>query len=91
MVDGDVINAADLHLPGVIALGGSEVVAAAASPSDLDGLERETILRVLDETGGRRQRAAERLGISRLTLSRKLKVFGVNDSMADAATVSDAN
>jgi len=88
-VDGDVITAADLHLPGAMVHTGAEVAAVAAAPSDLDGLERETILRVLDETGGRRQRAAERLGISRRTLSRKLKLYGVNDALADAASISD--
>jgi two-component system, NtrC family, response regulator AtoC len=46
---------------------------------DLEGLERQTILRALDETGGHRQRAAARLGISRRTLSRKLKAYGVRD------------
>lgn len=43
--------------------------------ADLDDVERQTILRVLDETEGHRQRAADLLGISRRTLSRKLKQY----------------
>jgi transcriptional regulator with PAS, ATPase and Fis domain len=41
----------------------------------LDGLEREAILQALAATGGHHQRAAEKLGISRRTLSRKLRVY----------------
>ncbi len=48
-----------------------------ASPTaNLDGMEKTTILRVLAETNGHQQRAAELLGISRRTLSRKLKLYG---------------
>lgn len=43
--------------------------------SSLDGLERRTILEVLAQTGGHQQRAADALGISRRTLSRKLKLY----------------
>jgi len=42
----------------------------------LDGMEKNTILRVLAQTNGHQQRAAELLGISRRTLSRKLKLYG---------------
>jgi len=44
--------------------------------ANLDGMERTTILRVLAQTNGHQQRAAELLGISRRTLSRKLKLYG---------------
>jgi len=44
--------------------------------NDLDGMEKTTILRVLAQTNGHQQRAAELLGISRRTLSRKLKLYG---------------
>jgi len=43
--------------------------------ADLDSLERQTIFRVLEQTGGHQQRAANLLGISRRTLSRKLKAY----------------
>jgi two-component system response regulator HydG len=44
----------------------------------LKEVEREMILRTLEETGGNRTRAAEILGISRRTLQIKLKEYGVN-------------
>jgi len=43
---------------------------------NLDGMEKNTILKVLAQTNGHQQRAAELLGISRRTLSRKLKLYG---------------
>jgi transcriptional regulator of acetoin/glycerol metabolism len=39
-------------------------------------LERDAIIAALRQTGGRCQRAADLLGISRRTLSRKLKQYG---------------
>ena len=44
----------------------------------LDGIERQAIWEALRKTGGHHQRAAEILGISRRTLSRKLKLYGVD-------------
>jgi transcriptional regulator with PAS, ATPase and Fis domain len=44
-------------------------------PANLDLVERRTILEALSATGGHQQKAAERLGISRRTLSRKLKLY----------------
>jgi DNA-binding NtrC family response regulator len=41
----------------------------------LDGLEREAIFEALRKTGGHHQKTAELLGISRRTLSRKLKLY----------------
>jgi two-component system response regulator AtoC len=53
-----------------------------AAPSDgvtgsasLEGMERRMIFDALAATGGHQQRAAARLGISRRTLSRKLKLY----------------
>jgi DNA-binding NtrC family response regulator len=47
---------------------------------NLDGIERRMIMKVLAQTHGHHQRAAELLGISRRTLSRKLKVYEVESS-----------
>jgi two-component system response regulator HydG len=44
----------------------------------LKEVEREMILRTLEETGGNRTHAADILGISRRTLQLKLKEYGVN-------------
>ena len=49
--------------------------AATATPSTLEELERRHILRVLEETGGNRERAAALLGISSRTLYRKLREY----------------
>jgi DNA-binding NtrC family response regulator len=48
----------------------------AGSPTTMDQIEREAILRTLKETGGNRTRAAEVLGIGLRTLQRKLKEYG---------------
>jgi transcriptional regulator with PAS, ATPase and Fis domain len=50
--------------------------APGGSSQNLDGMERTAILRVLAQTNGHQQKAAELLGISRRTLSRKLKLYG---------------
>jgi len=51
-------------------------LASATASENLDGMEKSTILRVLAQTNGHQQKAAELLGISRRTLSRKLKLYG---------------
>jgi len=45
----------------------------------LEELEREAIRAVLDEFGGNRRKAAERLGIGERTLYRKIKRYGLDD------------
>jgi PAS domain S-box-containing protein len=50
-----------------------------APPRSLDEMERVAIVRALEETGGNRTRAAERLGISRSTLKRKLATMCLGD------------
>src|SRR5664279_5351917 len=49
-----------------------------ASSRCLEDVEKEHILRVLEDTGGNQTRAAEVLGIDRVTLHHKLKKFGWN-------------
>jgi DNA-binding NtrC family response regulator len=44
----------------------------------LDKLEQEVIYHALEQADGRRNRAAELLGISRRTLIRRLKLYGIN-------------
>jgi transcriptional regulator with PAS, ATPase and Fis domain len=51
-------------------------IATPGTAANLDGMEKTTILRVLEQTNGHQQRAADLLGISRRTLSRKLKLYG---------------
>jgi DNA-binding NtrC family response regulator len=66
------IEAEDLGLP-------APALRVMSEGDSLDGLERAAILRVLGHTRGQRQRAADLLGISRRTLSRKLKQYALDD------------
>ncbi len=43
----------------------------------LEGMERQMVLKALENTGGHRAKAAEQLGISRRTLSRKLREYNI--------------
>jgi two-component system response regulator AtoC len=45
---------------------------------NLDSMEEQMIIKALERTGGHRALAAEQLGISRRTLSRKLKEYNLN-------------
>ena len=69
---GEQIGAADLVLDR-----NERPPPKAANGDNLEVIEREVILRVLDQSGGRHQKAAEQLGISARTLSRKLKSYGM--------------
>ena len=85
---GEPIRPADLPpfvLSGAVVPDRGAAPAAAASSEagagtgdtlpSLEELERAHIMKVLEATGGNRSRAAERLGIDRRTLHRKLKRF----------------
>ncbi len=52
---------------------------------NLENMEEQMIIRALEQTGGHRAQAAERLGISRRTLSRKLREYEIG-----AATGEDS-
>ncbi len=52
---------------------------------NLDSMEEQMIIRALERSGGHRSQAAEQLGISRRTLSRKLKEYNINVNSSDAA------
>ena len=45
---------------------------------NLDNMEEQMIIRALEQTGGHRAQAAEQLGISRRTLSRKLREYEIS-------------
>lgn len=58
----------------------SALAAAPASATEslpLNEVEKATILRTLDQTGGNKSEAARRLGITRRTLHQKLKKYGM--------------
>ena len=50
---------------------------------NLENMEEEMIIRALEKTGGHRAQAAEQLGISRRTLSRKLREYGIDVPAGD--------
>jgi DNA-binding NtrC family response regulator len=61
------------------------VAPAAPVATDLDAIEKQTILRTLAKTGGHQGMAADQLGISRRTLSRKLKQYNLQAERAEDA------
>jgi transcriptional regulator with PAS, ATPase and Fis domain len=70
------IMAGDLVLPQAKVRRDATPIVTIPNSGNLDGMEKTMILRVLAQTNGHQQRAAELLGISRRTLSRKLKLYG---------------
>ena len=62
------------HLP-LLSPPGASLPVADTTTADLGNLEKHMIFKVLSETGGHHQRTADLLGISRRTLSRKLKAY----------------
>jgi transcriptional regulator with PAS, ATPase and Fis domain len=51
---------------------------AAVPLGNLENMEEQMIIRALEQTGGHRAQAAEQLGISRRTLSRKLREYEID-------------
>jgi transcriptional regulator with PAS, ATPase and Fis domain len=70
LANGPMIEASDLPMTSSRAFSPVQ-----DCPDNLDGMERRMILDALAATEGHQQRAADRLGISRRTLSRKLKTY----------------
>ena len=86
LCDGPELRARDL--PGEIT---SAPAAAAHTPSpadgitELDDMEKQAILRALERVGGHQGMAADQLGISRRTLSRKLKQYHLESATQPVA------
>ncbi len=72
--EGGVIRAEDLNLDTVQ----EEWLEDQVRIMNLCALERQTILRAFEESGQHHQKAADLLGISARTLSRKLKTYGTD-------------
>jgi DNA-binding NtrC family response regulator len=62
----------------------SQSVGAPVPLGNLENMEEQMIIRALELTGGHRTQAAERLGISRRTLTRKLREYGIDVPSSDA-------
>ena len=66
------------HLPGELIAKAKEVALAPQAPKDpLQAAERQVFLRILEKHGGSRRKAAEELGISPVTLWRKMRKMGL--------------
>jgi len=61
--------------------------AASIPVGNLDSMEEQMIIRALERSGGHRSQAAEQLGISRRTLSRKLKEYNINVNPGEGANL----
>jgi transcriptional regulator with PAS, ATPase and Fis domain len=53
---------------------------------DLQDMERQMVMKALENTGGHRAKAAEKLGISRRTLTRKLGEYKITAPFSDRST-----
>ena len=70
LADGDLLRGEDLQISITV----SGIGPAGRTMADI---ERDAILRALEEVGGNRRRAAERLGIGERTLYEKLRRYGI--------------
>jgi PAS domain S-box-containing protein len=59
--------------------------AASMPVGNLDSMEEQMIIRALERSSGHRSQAAEQLGISRRTLSRKLKEYNINVNIGEGS------
>ncbi len=84
MTPGPVVRVADLPpaegtpRPVSGAHGAEEIAASLPLAEARDAFERRYLARVLAETKGNVSRAAERLGLDRTTLHRKMKSLGLD-------------
>ena len=75
LCEGDTVGAADLSIASArveSSEGGNDT-----SFTLLEGVERNTIIQMLKETGGNKLETAKRLGIGRQTLYNKIKAYGI--------------
>ncbi len=75
LCEGDSVGAADLSIASArveSSEGGNDT-----SFTLLEGVERNTIIQMLKETGGNKLETAKRLGIGRQTLYNKIKAYGI--------------
>ena len=81
--DGGAINAGGQHEDAALSVGGTAEADAVRSDAgvhpalSVQAMERERIVRVLAECMGSREKAAEKLGISKTTLWRKLRQYQI--------------
>ena len=86
------MSAPDREISAVEVMGELRGEAATAPPArrpftqgNLENMEEQMIIQALEQTGGHRTQAAEQLGISRRTLSRKLREYGIDSNVGDGS------
>ena len=92
LADADAAEITLEHLPETFRSAAPPVGVAPVAPGTarrMEDIEKEAILRTLQQTGGNRTRAAEILGIGLRTLQRKLREYGQTESGAEAASHAD--
>jgi DNA-binding NtrC family response regulator len=72
LCEGKTVDGVDLSITSVPNEGGGDT-----SFTLLEGVERNTIVQMLKETGGNKLETAKRLGIGRQTLYNKIKAYGI--------------
>ena len=72
LCEGKMVESADLSITAA-----ASEVGADTSFTLLEGVERNTIVQMLKETGGNKLETAKRLGIGRQTLYNKIKAYGI--------------
>ena len=70
--EGKVVEGVDLSITSASNEGSGDT-----SFTLLEGVERNTIVQMLKETGGNKLETAKRLGIGRQTLYNKIKAYGI--------------
>jgi two-component system, NtrC family, response regulator AtoC len=82
LAQGDTIEADQVLPPSAVQPAEGKAGETGTTPVTLDELERRHILRVLEDAGGNRERAAAILGISARTLYRKLREYETGGARA---------
>jgi DNA-binding NtrC family response regulator len=72
LCEGKMVESADLSITAAASESGGDT-----SFTLLEGVERNTIVQMLKETGGNKLETAKRLGIGRQTLYNKIKAYGI--------------
>jgi PAS domain S-box-containing protein len=74
----EIAQQAEQAPPATTTAAPPEYAVALDNGTDLEAMEEQMIRKALERTGGHRALAAEQLGISRRTLSRKLREYQIN-------------